>query len=293
MTNAVFKIGDFSQLAQVTVRTLRLYDELGLLRPAEIDKFTGYRYYTLEQLPRLNRILALKDLGLSLEEIAQLLKDQLPAEQLRAMLKRKREAMARELQERESQLRRVEARLDQIEREDRVAAYDVVLKSAEPVWIASVRGNVPKVEMMPEVRSARLQTLYAGLAEAGVTPREPELFIYHNTEYTDTDIDMEAATVIEKAEARRLIPEGPIIARELSAAAQMASVIHRGPLREVPQAIIALFTWIGANGFTSAGDIREYHLRWRELELADEEFHTVTLEMQIPVAQLETIRADS
>lgn len=63
MLTARFKIGDFSQLGQVSVRTLRLYDELNLIKPAETDKWTGYRYYTLDQLPRLNRILALKDLG--------------------------------------------------------------------------------------------------------------------------------------------------------------------------------------------------------------------------------------
>jgi DNA-binding transcriptional MerR regulator len=78
----MFRIGDFSQLGQVSIRTLRLYDELNLLKPAQIDKFTGYRYYTIDQLPRLNRILALKDLGLSLDQIGDLLKRDLPADQL-------------------------------------------------------------------------------------------------------------------------------------------------------------------------------------------------------------------
>jgi len=63
----MFKIGEFSKLSQVTVKTLRYYDEIGLLKPAEVDRFTSYRYYSVDQLPRLNRILALKDLGLSLE----------------------------------------------------------------------------------------------------------------------------------------------------------------------------------------------------------------------------------
>ena len=63
----MFKIGEFSKLSQVTVKTLRYYDEIGLLKPAEVDRFTSYRYYSARQLPRLHRILALKDLGLSLE----------------------------------------------------------------------------------------------------------------------------------------------------------------------------------------------------------------------------------
>ncbi len=65
----MFKIGDFSKLSLVSVKTLRYYDELGLLKPARVDEFTGYRYYSASQMPRLNRILALKDLGLSLEQV--------------------------------------------------------------------------------------------------------------------------------------------------------------------------------------------------------------------------------
>jgi DNA-binding transcriptional MerR regulator len=76
----VFKIGEFSKLSQVTVKTLRYYDKIGLLRPAEVDRFTDYRYYSADPLPRLNRILALKGLGLSLDQIARLLEDDLPPE---------------------------------------------------------------------------------------------------------------------------------------------------------------------------------------------------------------------
>ncbi len=286
----MFRIGDFSRLAQVTIRTLRLYDELGLLKPAQIDKFTDYRYYTIEQLPRLNRILALKDLSFSLEQIAGLLNGNLKENQLYDMLTAKQAEIEGEMAEARARLARVAARLRQIEQEGQPSHYDVVLKTAEPLWIASVRGNVPKVEMMGEMRAERLKVLYAGLAETKVTPREPELFIYHNPEYTDTDIDMETATAIDPAEVKRFTPGGVVVARELPAAERVASVIHRGPLWDVPQAIIALFTWIGANGFASAGVIREHHLHWRELELSDEAFENVTLEMQIPIAALELVK---
>ena len=77
----MFKIGHFAKLGQVSVKTLRWYDELGLLKPMRIDSENGYRHYSIEQLPRLNRILALKELGLSLEQIVMLLKEDLPADQ--------------------------------------------------------------------------------------------------------------------------------------------------------------------------------------------------------------------
>lgn len=59
----MFKISDFSRLSLVSAKALRYYDELGLLKPARVDESTGYRYYAASQLPRLNRILALKDPG--------------------------------------------------------------------------------------------------------------------------------------------------------------------------------------------------------------------------------------
>ncbi len=96
----MFKIGDFSKLGQVSSRMLRHYDQLGLLQPSQIDKWTGYRYYAIDQLPRLHRIIALKDLGLSLEQIGQLLSagDDLPVEQLRGMLMLRHSEIKRDLQ---------------------------------------------------------------------------------------------------------------------------------------------------------------------------------------------------
>ena len=80
----MFRIGEFAQIAQVSGRQLRFYDQLGLLRPAHIDQQTGYRYYTIRQLPRLNSILALKELGLSLEQIGPLLEDEMSPAELRS-----------------------------------------------------------------------------------------------------------------------------------------------------------------------------------------------------------------
>ncbi len=105
----MLKINDFSKLGQVSTRMLRHYDKLGLLKPSQTDQWTGYRYYTIDQLPRLHRIIALKELGLSLEQIAQLLDkgDELPAERMRGMLSMRQAELETELQEKHSQLARV------------------------------------------------------------------------------------------------------------------------------------------------------------------------------------------
>src|SRR5512145_2409998 len=83
----MFRIGEFSRIGSVTIDTLRHYDALGLLKPAEVDPFTGYRYYTAGQLQSLNQIIALKEVGFSLEEIARILRDNLTTDELRGMLK--------------------------------------------------------------------------------------------------------------------------------------------------------------------------------------------------------------
>ena len=82
----MFTVGEFARLAQVSRRLLRYYDEIGLLKPSHTDRFTGYRYYCAEQLPQLNRILALKDLGLSLEQIRRVIQDNVSTDEIHGML---------------------------------------------------------------------------------------------------------------------------------------------------------------------------------------------------------------
>ncbi|NTU63400.1 MAG: MerR family transcriptional regulator [Chloroflexi bacterium] len=279
----MFKIGDFSQLAQVSVRTLRLYDEMNLLKPAQIDKFTSYRYYTSEQLPRLNRILALKDLGLSLEQIGDLLQRDLPADQLRGMLILKQAEMEQDMQAMQAQMRRVEQRLKQIEQEGTPPPYDVVIKSVGAQKILSVRGIVPHVKEMPDYRYRLYQGIYTWLDENQIEPLEPEMAIYHLPEYVETDIDMELATPIDPKTIQRLtMPEG-VTVRDLPAVEAMACIVHRGDIWGIVDALIALYRWIGEHGFASAGPYRELHHGWREYYTDESKFGDVVLEMQIPV----------
>ncbi|HKH68141.1 MAG TPA: helix-turn-helix domain-containing protein, partial [Reyranella sp.] len=125
----MFRIGEFAQIAQVSGRQLRFYDQLGLLRPAHVDQQTGYRYYTIRQLPRLNSILALKELGLALEQIGPLLADKISPADLRSMLVLKRAQLERSLHEEEARLRHVESRIAQIDRDGTTEGFDVIVKS--------------------------------------------------------------------------------------------------------------------------------------------------------------------
>src|SRR5512133_887685 len=183
----MIRIGDFSKLSRVSVKTLRFYDEMGLLKPIEVDRFTGYRYYDFHQLPRLYRILALKDLGFSLEEIGHLLEGELSTEQMRGMLTLRQSEIRQRGEEEAARLERVDIWLKQIEQENSMSRYDVVIKKVEPLKVASVRGVVPQ----PSDQHSLWRPLGEYLAQRHVRPAGPCFSLYHDQEYRERDWDIE------------------------------------------------------------------------------------------------------
>ena len=282
----MFRIGEFSQMAQVTIRTLRHYDELGLLKPVHIDRFTDYRYYTVEQLPQLNRILVLKDLGFSLEQIARVLEDNVSPEQLRGMLLMKQAELEQQVQEEQMRLARVAARLRQIEQEGKQPEYEVVLKQGAAQTLVSLRETVPTIEAMPRYRCNMYTNVYNWLEEQRIKSIGQELALYHNREYFEENIEMEAGVLLNKAAttSTQFPMNNALRMYELPTTPMLASVIHRGSFYDVPQAISTLFVWVGTNGYTASGSYREIHLFGRENDLTD--FDHVTLEMQVPIKKI-------
>ncbi len=124
----MLKISEFSRLSQLSIKALHIYDERGLLRPDHVDKFTGYRYYTLQQLPRAHRIMALKDMGLSLEQIGIMLNQDLSGKELRGMLVLKHAEIEQRVREEQQRLAMVEFHLHMIELENEMPELNVVVK---------------------------------------------------------------------------------------------------------------------------------------------------------------------
>ena len=248
----MIRIGDFSKLSRVPVKTLRYYDQMNLLKPVEVDAFTGYRLYEYSQLSTLNRILALKELGFSLEEIGRLLDDGLSVEQMRGMLKL-REAEARQRMQQEAErLKRIEVRLRQIEQENSMSKYDVVIKSVEEIKIASVRGVVPT----PPEQGPLWQELEGYLAMNHVRPISACLTLYHDDEFKERDWDVEVCEPIDAE-----LGESPRIkVRTLPAVDSLACTIHHGPFVTIGVAYSAIGQWITDNGYHITGPCREIYL---------------------------------
>lgn len=247
----MFRIGDFSRLSQVSVKALRYYDEIGLLKPADVDRFTGYRYYTVDQLPRLNRILALKDLGFSLERIARLLDGDLPPAQIRGMLQMKRAEIEQHLEAEGARLARVEARLRQIEQEGKMPTYDVVLKQIEPLKVVAARDVIPTYSDVDKL----FGTVFGHLGQHRAKPAGPLLAIYYDEEYRERDVDVEAAVPVAES-----LPGGEQVTVQELPGGEMASLIHKGAYQTIGEAYAALMAWVEASGYNVAGPNREIYL---------------------------------
>ncbi|HLO33306.1 MAG TPA: MerR family transcriptional regulator [Anaerolineales bacterium] len=272
----MIRIGDFSKLSRVSVKTLRYYDEMGLLKPMDVDAFTGYRLYEYSQLLMLHRILALKDLGFSLEEIGRLLDEDLSVEQMRGMLKLRETEARQRLREEAERLERIESRLRQIEQEDMMSKYDVVIKSADEMKIASVRDVVPT----PPEQGGLWQELEGYLAMQHIRPIGACFTLYHDDEYKERDWDVEVCEPIDAdlAESKR------VKVRALPALETLACTIHHGPFVTIGEAYNAIGKWITDNGYRIVGPCREVYVREAE-NISQTDPNTVT-EIQFPVEKM-------
>ncbi|GGU81582.1 MerR family transcriptional regulator [Streptomyces albospinus] len=296
----MFTIGDFARYGRVSARMLRHYDAIGLLRPARTDPVSGYRFYEAAQLARLNRIIALKDLGFSLQQVAAILDEQVSVPELRGMLRLRQAELAAARAAAGARLAQVEARLRTIESEGHMSADDVVLKRTETVLLAELSGIAAGYgpQDIGPVITPLYEQLCRRLEASGVTPSGPGLAYYEDA--PDTPDAPDARDVPDgqrggsgEGEARGeaiVVHAGFVIAPEALAKAApgtvvdgttrtptpvpglgfdvvmlpgldlAATVVHRGPMSRIMPTAQNLAHWIDANGYRSAGYARELYL---------------------------------
>lgn len=254
----MFKIGDFARLTRVGVKTLRYYDEIGLLKPARTDEASGYRLYSFGQLPRLNRILALKGLGFTLEQVARIMDEGLGPGELEGMLRLRRAELEAGVAEAEVRLKDVAARLYQIQREGKMSEHDVVLKATEPLTVASAREVVRSPERMRERCLALLGEVFRVVEAHKLPSTGTTLALYHGNE---GGVDVEMAVML----GGRVPPQqyGDVTVKELPAET-VASAVYRGSFNAfdiVGQIHADIGRWVEASGYKIAGPSREIHLQ--------------------------------
>ncbi|MFI6444960.1 MerR family transcriptional regulator [Kitasatospora sp. NPDC050543] len=283
----MFNIGDFARLGRVSVRMLRHYDAIGLLRPADVDPFSGYRSYEAAQLARLNRIIALKDLGFTLQQVQAVVDEEVGAEELRGMLRLRRAELAAAMAADAMRLTRVEARLRTIESEGQMPTEDVVVKRVPAVRVAELTAVADSYdpEHIGPVISPLYDELCRRLPAAGIRSFGPGIAYYEDAaagrvqeqeqEQEQEPVLVHAAMTVE-VEARDGF-DFEIV--DLPAVEQAATIVHRGSMDAVLATAQHLARWIDSNGYRPVGHARELYL-----ECPDDPQLWVT-ELQQPIAR--------
>lgn len=275
----MFRIGEFAQIAQVSTRQLRHYDHLGLLRPSHTDPQSGYRYYSIRQLPRLNSILALKELGLTLEQIGPLLEDHISPKELRGMLTMKRAQVEQLLRAEEARLRHIESRIEQIDRHGGIEGYDVVVKSVPATPFLSSRQSF---EGMDEAVLMVRTIVEEGTRLIPITLRD-KLIVVARNDIDDERLDLEIGFSLRRhsnASVRIFSGNCMLLANELPAVPTMATIVRPGTNASSHSSFAAIGTWIEANEYEIAGPCREVFL---EPVTEPPGFERALVEIQFPV----------
>ncbi|MFH9656940.1 MerR family transcriptional regulator [Streptomyces sp. NPDC017248] len=275
----MFTIGDFARHGRVSVRMLRHYDATGLLRPAHVDPASGYRYYTAAQLARLNRIIALKELGFTLQRVHDIVDDKVGAEELRGMLRLRRAELETAMTAAAARLVQVEARLRAIESEGHMPANDVVIKPVPAVRVAELTATAAgfQPEDIGPVIGPLYRELFRRLDAAGITPTGPGIASYEDAPEGGGRIRVHAAVQVSAP-----VQDGAFRVLDLPAVGQAATIVHRGPMDTVVPTAQTLARWIDAHGYRATEYPREVTLECPE-NLAD----WVT-ELQAPVTAATT-----
>lgn len=273
----MFRIGEFSLIAQVSGRLLRYYDEIGLLSPEHTDPQTGYRYYSAGQLPRLNRILVLKELGLGLDQIARLLGQDTSSEEIRGMLLLRKAQIAQAMRDDLTQLQLVEARLDQIDTSGQTPILDVVVKTIPHQRYLALR------EVFPDIAAIRrLVAHMAGIVPHTMAPSHlgQVAFVIHSPMFDPEALDFEVGYLLNgKAPAAiQISEERTLTVRDLPAAGTMATLVHAGRLSDIHRSYGLLGVWVEQQQWQIVGPGRQVFL-----QLPQPDQDNAVIELQLPV----------
>lgn len=279
MTGSVIKIGDFSKICQVSVKALRHWDKIGLLNPAVTDEQSGYRYYAIEQVETVNRIQAMKLMGLSLTQVSELLHDNPTPEEIRAMLRLKRSQLLEEIEHAESMLGAIESRLKSIEHRGAMPDYEVTLKPVPETNVLAIREVVPDMERLVDL-------LFETYPYANKGSGTKLMAVFHDEGYYREHIDVEVGFPAEQRQTMiELNRERRMTVRTLAPIDTMACTVHRGSWNTLSEGYVHLGRWINEQGYQITGAGREIFHHIDRAELSGEIKTETVTEIQFPVTR--------
>lgn len=272
----MFKIGEFSRLVRVSPRMLRHYEKCGLLRPAEIDEATGYRRYSANQIPHLSKIVMLRDMGFSIEEIGELLPQFEDTLFVAKALRSKTNEVKSIIEAEQEKLARLMQMSEMIRKEHNIMLYDVELKKLDAVKVISLRGIIPQYND-EHILWEKLSTF---VIENEIVCIGGGYSVYHEDEYMEKNPDVEIAMPV--AELGK--SQGDFIFKEFAPIELAATLRFTGPFDGgYDMASEKLASWMEENGYEFAG-----YLRGQVLVDPDEEPdpNNLMTELQAPVRKI-------
>lgn len=274
----MMKIGEFSQLSRITIKTLRYYDEIGLLKPYEVDRFTGHRLYSLNQLAQVNRILALKALGLSLEQVQDVLSDDLSDNQLMTMLTIKKGELLHTLSDVQKQIERLDTRIQYVMQEGKMPDYEVIVKSITAQRVLSIRETIKDASII----ESRLHEIYDVLKANHIESAGEWMTLYHHEGFREENLDVEIAVPIGDSDIAevKLNDDRVMTVRTIDGHDSVATVIERGQNETWGKSYCALSDYLQNHAY-------ELILPTREVYITDENDQDGWLvEIQYPIKKV-------
>lgn len=243
----LYKIGMFAGMNRVTVKTLRYYDEQKLLEPVYVDEENGYRYYEAGQMAQLQRILALKDMGFSIDDIRQIL----GGTDERALLLEKKQQILKELAALAAKLAQVESYLAK----DSVnLASPVIVKELPEVIVCSMKQRIQSYDalftLMPQM-GAQMESLECVCAK-------PEYCFTHYLEegYQEENILVEICEAVTEQKADNSL----VTFQTMPFIPEAACIFHKGSYNTLHRSYAMLLAYIEENGYEICGNIRESYI---------------------------------
>jgi len=268
----LFKISEFSRLSRIPLQTLRYYDQIGLFKPARIDRSTGYRYYAAEQLLEINRIVIFKELGFTLQQMVQLLQEDISAEQIRGMLRLKESEIQQLLENEMSKLSRIKKRMQLVEREGRMEMeQEAVIKQVDALHLISY-ASLGAAEEIPQLFQ-HFESLLEGSIRSVLSG--PQTVLWKESSRQDPEFELEVGFAAKPGAYK--LPVG--LEQRFMPAETMATLLFRSDSSFSETACADLAAWIEQNGYLIREDRpgREIYV-----PLSDEP-DMCLVEIQIPI----------
>jgi len=271
----MFRIGEFSKLTQVSIRMLRYYNETGLLKPAETDKFTNYRLYATDQIPVLNKIIFLRDLGFNVSEIAVAL-NHWDDEFITKQLENKRLEVESAIKAEQEKLSKIELAKNDILREKIAINYNVSIKSIPSYQVFSLRRIVP--DYFTEGQLWKEMSAFAD--KHGIPVSSDTFTIYHDMDYREKDVDMEICAPV----ARMGENKNGFVYRNTEPVPIMVCTMVYGSFENIAGAFLSFANWLQEhNQYKMAGTSRQIVHRGPWNEESPDKYLT---EIQVPLVKI-------